>query len=183
LGRFAEAQAEAERAVELDPASPVVNNMLGVVFYSSRDYARAIDAFNRTVELDPRFAPARGFLACAYLGAGKNREALEQIAQMTDAEGEHMALRAWVLSVAGEREAAARVASEAVDRSRRDPIRPGILAGLYWMLGDRDGAFALLDQAYAERDWTMRELKVNPMFDPMRGDPRFARLLKKLNLG
>ncbi len=183
LGRFAEAQAEAERAVELDPASPVVNNMLGVVFYSSRDYARAIDAFNRTVELDPRFAPARGFLACAYLGAGKNREALEQIAQMTDADGEHMALRAWVLSVAGEREAGARVAREAVDRSRRDPIRPGILAGLYWMLGDRDRAFALLDQAYAERDWTMRELKVNPMFDPMRGDPRFARLLKKLNLG
>jgi hypothetical protein len=50
-------------------------------------------------------------------------------------------------------------------------------------VGDRERAFSLLEQAYAERDWTMRELKINLMFDPMRGDPRFARLLKKLNLG
>lgn len=50
-------------------------------------------------------------------------------------------------------------------------------------MGDRERAFSLLEQAYAERDWTMRELKINLMFDPMRGDPRFARLLKKLNLG
>jgi len=146
-------------------------------------FPRAIDAFRRTLELDPAFPPARGFLACAYLGAGMTHEALEQIAQMPDGEGEHKALRAWVLSMAGERDAAARVAREAVGRSAKDPIRPGILAALYWMLGDRDRAFTLLDQAYAERDWTMRELKVNPMFDPMRGDPRFVRLLKKLNLG
>jgi len=180
LGRFAEAQAEAERAQELDPASLIVNNMLGVVFYASRDYPRAIDAFRRTLQLDAGFAPAHGFLACAYVGAGRNREALEQIAQMTDDDNEHRAMRAWVLWEAGEKQSATMLARQVIDRSRRDPVRPGILAGLYWILGERDRAFSFLDQAYAERDWTIRELKVNPMFDPMRTDPRFQKLVAKL---
>jgi TolB-like protein/Tfp pilus assembly protein PilF len=182
LGRFAEAQAEAERAQELDPASLIVNNMLGVVFYASRDYPRAIDAFRRTLQLDAGFAPARELLACAYVGAGRHREALEQIAQMTDDDNEHRAMRAWVLWEAGEKQSGMMLARQVIDRSRRDPVRPGILAGLYWILGERDRAFSFLDQAYAERDWTIRELKVNPMFDPMRADPRFQNLVSKLKL-
>ena len=181
LGRFPEAQAEAERALELDPASVIVNNMLGVVFYISRNYERAIDAFKRTLQLDPTFGPAHGFLACAYAGAGRKREALEQVAQLKDErENEHKALRAWVLWVTGEKQPAAQLAREVIDSSPRSPVRPGILAALYWMLGDRDKAFALFDQAYVERDWTMRELKNNPIFDPMRGDPRFQKLVQKL---
>src|SRR5438093_449178 len=97
LGRFEEARVEAERALELDPASTIVNNMLGVVFYESRNYDKAIAAFRKTLELNPTFGPAHGFLACAYAGAGRKREALEQVAQLKDeGDGEHMALRAWV---------------------------------------------------------------------------------------
>jgi TolB-like protein/Tfp pilus assembly protein PilF len=181
LGRFAEAQTEAEQALELDPASLIVNNMQGVVFYISRNYAGAIDAFQRTLQIDPTFGPAHGFLACAYVGAGRKREALEQVAQIKDqGDSEQTALRAWVLWIAGENEPAAKLARQVIDGSSRSPVRPGILAALYWMLGDRDRAFSFLDQAYVERDWTMRELKVNPMFDPMRADPRFQKLVSKL---
>jgi tetratricopeptide (TPR) repeat protein len=155
--------------------------MQGVVFYISRDYARAIDAFQRTLQLDPTFGPAHGFLACAYVGAGRKREALEQVALIKDqGDTEHTALRAWVLWIAGENEPAAKLARQVIDGSSRSPVRPGILAALYWMLGDRDRAFSFLDQAYVERDWTMRELKVNPMFDPMRAEPRFQKLVSKL---
>jgi TolB-like protein/Tfp pilus assembly protein PilF len=182
VGRLAEARAEVERARELDPASLIVNNMVGLVFYASRDYARAIDAFQRTLELDPTFASARGFLACVYVSAGRNRDALEQLAQMTDDDSEHIALRAWVLWEAGEKQSGAKLARQVIDRSPANPVRPGILAGLYWIVGDRDRAFSLLDEAYAERDWTMRELKVNPMYDPMRADPRFQALVRKLKL-
>jgi adenylate cyclase len=183
LGRFAEARAQAEQAVRLDPASLVVNNMLGLVLYASGDYPRSIEAFRRTLEIDPGSAMARGFLACAYVGAGRNQEALAEIARISDADFEHAVLRAWVLWAAGEREAARRLARELVERPRRVPIRPGILAALHALLGDRDRAFFLLDQAYAEKDWTLREVKITPMLDPLRSDPRFAKLLKKLNLG
>jgi len=183
LGRLAEARVQAEQAVQLDPASPVVNNMLGLVLYASGDYPRAIEAFRRTLELEPGAAMARGFLACAYVGAGRKQEALAEIAHVSDGDLDHAALRAWVLWSAGERDAARQLARELLDRPGRGPMRPGLQAALYAYLGERDRAFALLDRAYAEKDWSLREVKVSPMLDPLRDDPRFAKLLKKLNLG
>jgi len=153
------------------------------VFYAGGDYPRAIEALRRTVDLYPASAMVHGFLACAYVGAGRNREALAEIAGLSDADFEHAALRAWVLWAAGEREAGRRLARELVERPRKEAIRPGILASLHALLGDRDRAFSLLEQAYAEKDWTLREVKISPLLDPLRGDPRFAKLLKKLNLG
>jgi serine/threonine-protein kinase len=182
LGRLAEARVQAEQAVQLDPASPVVNNMLGLVLYASGDYPRAIEAFRRTLELEPGAAMARGFLACAYVGAGRKQEALAEIAHVSDGDLDHGALRAWVLWSAGERDAARQLARELLDRPGRGPMRPGLQAALYAYLGERDRAFALLDRAYAEKDWSLREVKVSPMLDPLRDDPRFAKLLKKLNL-
>jgi serine/threonine-protein kinase len=184
LGRFGEARAQAEQAVLLDPASLVVNNMLGLVYYTSGDYPRAIAAFQRTLELNPEYSLARGFLAAAYLGAGRKQEALAEIARFpASADLDHAALHAWLLLAAGEREAGERMARELLVRPRTQPGRPSVLAGLYALLGDRDRAFALLEQAFAEKDWTLREVKVSPMLDPLREDPRFAKLLKKLNLG
>ncbi len=55
-------------------------------------------------------------------------------------------------------------------------------AVLHALLGDNDRAFALLDKAYAERDWTLRDLKVSPFWDSLCSDPRFPRLLKQVNL-
>jgi hypothetical protein len=61
-------------------------------------------------------------------------------------------------------------------------MHPGILAALYGRLGDKDRAFALLDTALAEHDLVVRELKVSPMWDSLRTAPRFATLLKRVNL-
>ena len=182
LGRVGEARVQAEQALQLDPASLIANNMLGLVYYASRDYPRAVEALRRTLELDPGFGIARALLACAYIGAGRKQEALAEIARVSDADFDQAAFRAWVLWAAGERDAAERLARQLLERPRPDRIRPGVLAGLHVVLGDRNRAFALLDQAYAEKDATLRELKLNPLLDPLRGDPRFAKLLKKLNL-
>ncbi|HYV65810.1 MAG TPA: tetratricopeptide repeat protein [Myxococcales bacterium] len=182
VGRLPEARAEIERAQELDPASVVVSSMVGLIYYAGRDYARAIDAFQKTLELDPKSMLARAMLACAYAGTGRKREALEQLAQVTDADAEHTALRAWVLWMLGEKEAGAKAAREVIGGSSRSQVRPGVLAGMYWVLGDHDRAFSLLDQAYAERDRTLREIKLNPQLDPMRADPRYRELLKKMKL-
>ena len=112
------------------------------------------------------------------------QEALAEIARFpASADLHHAALHAWLLLAAGEREAGQRMARELLEGPRTQPGRPSVLAGLYALLGDRDRAFALLEQAFAEKDWTLREVKVSPMLDPLREDPRFAKLLKKLNLG
>jgi len=183
LGRFDEARAEAERALELDPASPIVNNMLGIVFYESRDYEKAIAAFRKTLELNPAFTPSREVLACAYASAGRKAEALAELDQIKASAVEHVAMRAWILGVAGDATGSRRLMREL---ERRSDLPQGghraVMGALYGMLGESDRAFALLEQAYAERDWMLRDVKVSPMWDSLRKDPRFPRLLQQMHL-
>jgi TolB-like protein/Tfp pilus assembly protein PilF len=181
LGRFPEARAEAERALQLDPASPAVNNMVGLVSYDSRDFGHAIEAFQKALDLDPGFLPAKGFLACAYVAEGRYREGLAQLESFQGPAMEVLVIRAWVLAETGDNSSAARLVSQ-LDRAGKEKMHPAILAALHGRLGDKDRAFALLDAAVAERDVMIRELKVSPMWDPLRGDPRFAKVLKRINL-
>src|SRR5207248_7587184 len=182
LGRFPEARAEADRAVQLDPASPAVNNMLGVVAYDSRDFGRAIEAFRKTLELEPGFLPAKGFLACAYVGAGRREDALAQLDGFKGSSLEVLGIRAWVLADTGDKTGATRLLKHLESRVGEQKMHPAILAALYGRLGDKDRAFALLDTAVAERDLFVRELKVSPMWDSLRTDPRFRQFLKRVNL-
>jgi serine/threonine-protein kinase len=182
LGRFPEARAEAERAVQLDPASVIVNNMVGVVFYNSRDFGRAIEAFQRTLELDPTFVTAKEFLACTYVAAGKVSEGLAQLDGVQGSKPEVLAIRAWVLSHTGDNAGAAQLVRQLDAGAERQKTHPAMLAALHGLLGEKDQAFTLLETAVAERDLMVRELKVSPMWDPLRGDPRFAKLLKRVNL-
>src|SRR5437763_1524704 len=183
LGRFDEARAEAERALELDPASPIVNHMLGIVFYARRDYEKAIAAFRKTLELNPAFTPSREVLACAYASAGRKAEALAELDQIKASAVEHVAMRAWILGVAGDATGSRRLMREL---ERRSDLPQGghraVMGALYGMLGESDRAFALLEQAYAERDWMLRDVKVSPMWDSLRKDPRFPRLLQQMHL-
>ena len=94
--RFPEARAEAEQALQLDPASRVINNMVGVVLLQSRDYPGAIDAFRKTLDLDEGFASAHELLACAYLGAGRQAEALAELGRSTESDVKHEIGRAHV---------------------------------------------------------------------------------------
>jgi TolB-like protein/Tfp pilus assembly protein PilF len=189
LGRFPEARVEAERALQLDPASLIVNNMVGVVAYDARQYDRAIESFRRTLQLDPNFFIAKLFLACAYVSAGKSAqglaelEQLEQLPGLKNAKLELLALRAWMLSTAGDKAAAARLVKELDSRSRDQKMtHTALLAAMQTLVDDKDRAFALLDTAIAERDPMVRDLKVSPMWDPLRADPRFGKMLKRLNL-
>jgi serine/threonine-protein kinase len=182
LGRFAEARAEAERALELDPASVIVNNMLALVFFESRDYEKAIAAFRKTLELNPAFAPAREMLGCTYASTGRKAEALAELDRVKASAIEHVAMRAWILGVAGDAAGARQLMREVEHRSDLQQGHPAVMGALHGMLGDGDRAFALLEQAYAERDWMLRDVKVSPLWDSLRKDPRFPKLLHKMNL-
>jgi len=181
LGRFEEARVEAERALALDPASTIVNNMVGVVFYESRNYEKAIAAFRKTLELNPGFMPTREVLACAYATTGRKADALAELDQIRASAAEHVAMRAWVLAIAGDA-AGARALMRELEDATAMRSHPAALGALHGMLGDSDRAFALLDRAYAERDWMLRDVKVSPMWDPLRKDPRFGKLLQQMHL-
>ena len=183
LGRFEQAEAEAQRALELDPASAIVNNVLGVVFYESRSYDRAIAAFRKALELNPGFAPSREMLACAYASAGRTREALAELDQIRASAAEHIAMRAWILATSGDAAGARRLKEDLDQRSDKMPAQhPAVLGALYANMGEPERAFAELEKAYAERDWMLRDVKVSPLWDPLRKDPRFTRLLQQMNL-
>src|SRR5438067_1648843 len=182
LGRFAEARAEAERALELDPASVIVNNMLGVVFYESRDYEKVIAAFRKTLELNPAFTPSREVHACAYASMGRKEDALAELDQIKASAAEHVGMRAWILAVTGDAAGARALMRELEHRPGLEHGHPAALGALHGLLGDNDRAFALLEQAYAERDGMLRDVKVSPMWDPLRKDSRFGKLLQQMHL-
>jgi len=92
-------------------------------------------------------------------------------------------MRAWILGVAGDTAGSRRLIQELQQRS--DPPygdHPAAVAVLHGMLGDSDRAFALLEQAYAERDWMLRDVKVSPLWDSLRKDPRLPKLLQQMHL-
>jgi hypothetical protein len=87
-----------------------------------------------------------------------------------------------VVYVALEKAEARKILDELKEQSKRRYVAPTVLAAIYGALGEKDQAFILLDKAYDEHDSILVQLKVEPIFDELRSDPRFAVLLKRLGL-
>jgi serine/threonine-protein kinase len=180
-GRFAEAQAEAERARQLDPSSFIVGHLIAALAFDQRDYRKAIEQARRTLELNPGFDLSRILLAEAYLQIGRLGEALAAIDGVNSPSAQLLAARAEVLAASGEKDAA-RALVEQVEQ-RMGAIPPAVaLAGARLALGDREAALAWLEKALAQGDQLLLRLKVNPMWDPLRAEPRFRALLRRMNL-
>ena len=183
LGRIAEAQAEAEQARQLDPTSLAINSVLAMSFYANREYDRAIEQRRKTVELDPTRPLSRVLLANSYLRSGAVREAAAALDKAVDPSTALSAMRARVLAAAGDRAASQRLLADLEKRFDTERTSPGMLAGVHLALGDKDATFAWIGRGVEERDqWVRYGLKTDPDWDPIRSDPRYTALLKKMNL-
>jgi TolB-like protein/DNA-binding winged helix-turn-helix (wHTH) protein/Tfp pilus assembly protein PilF len=186
-GRFREADAEKQRALELEPLSLIINFEVGLASYFSRDYDHAIDRFQKTLELDANFPPPYTFLAAAYEQKGMFEEAItasQRAVTVTQGPPNALAMAglAHVYAASGKKTEARRILAELQKLSEHKYVPATDKALIYAGLDEKDKSFAWLDKAYQEHSFTLSNLKIEPRFDPLRSDPRFADMLRRIGL-
>jgi TolB-like protein/Tfp pilus assembly protein PilF len=182
MGRFDEATAQIKKALELDPLSLIINAVLGWNYLYQRQYARALEQCQKTLEMDPRFGNAQ---LCVFISAalgGRGEEALQALSRFLELQGatpaDTEALRK-AYQTEGVRALWRRWLQ--LQQSQRQGQSPARLAEAYAQLGEKDRAISLLEQGYEERDAELAYLNVWPLFDPLRDDPRFQALVRRMN--
>jgi TolB-like protein/DNA-binding winged helix-turn-helix (wHTH) protein/tetratricopeptide (TPR) repeat protein len=183
MSRFDEAIAEARRSEELDPLSRRAALTVGIRYYYARRYAEAERDLRRVVEGDPSAFAARLSLGLVRLQQGAREEGQAELARAVgDASGNAWALGSlgYAYGVSG-RAADARGVLAKLDRiAESRHVSPFSRALVFVGLGVRDEALDALNQAYVERSGWMPFLKVEPMLDPLRGDPAFQDLVTRV---
>jgi serine/threonine-protein kinase len=157
---------------------------VGTVHLFSRDYVAAIAEFRAILVTDPDWSSGLGMLGRALAAAGQFDEAIARIQEALELSGRpsHKALLAYTLAAAGRTEQARALLRELVTPSRGIVVPPVDLAAVHVALGQHDEAVAVLTRGVEERDEEMMYLKVDPRYDPIRGDARFERVLAALDL-
>ena len=183
LGRFHEAEAEIQRAVDLDPLSVIITMGVAEISGWERKYDAATEQFRKTLELDPNFIGAHGNLADAYEKQGNYKQAEEEGERTENLSGDPDL-------AATLREAYAKSGYPGLLRARlekslrqRDAgkYEPALgIASTYFLAGNKEEGLQWLEKAYDERDSGMVYLNVGSDFDSVRDDPRFQQMVKKV---
>ncbi|HVS82217.1 MAG TPA: protein kinase [Pyrinomonadaceae bacterium] len=187
MGRPDESLAERKRAQELDPLSLMSNFEPGLAFYFARNYDQAIEQFQKTLELDPNFPLVYAHLPAAYEQKGMYDEAIAGFKKGIALRGGtewsfSMSGLGHVYAVSGKKAEARAVLDELKQMSRQEYVPADGIALIYAGLGEKDQAFTWLEKAYEEHAFKMAWLKVEPQWDSLRSDPRFADLLRRVGL-
>jgi eukaryotic-like serine/threonine-protein kinase len=182
--RFTEALAQAQRAQELDPLSVYVNSSLAKVYYNDRQYDRALAGYRQMLELDPDSTRAKRGLGRVLLQQGQYADAIAALRQAVARESHTYFISdlGHAYAVAGRRGEARRMLAQLQDVARQRYVSPVYIAKVYVGLGETAAAMALLNQAFLERSDQLTGLRVDPAFDPLRADPRFIDLLRRVGL-
>ncbi len=185
MERHDEAIAEEKRAQELEPLSLIINKNVGTIFYYARKYEQAIEQYKKALELDPDFARTHFFLGLAYISNSMFEEAIAEIKKAITFSGENtvmLALLASAIAMSGKKDEATKILKDLKKRLKRGYVPSFNLAILYMGLDEKESAFEWLEKAYQERSSWLVSLKVEPILDGLRSDPRFTALLEKVGL-
>ncbi len=183
LARFDEAIAEGMRSTELDPLSAINLIDLGVTYIYAHRFKEAEAEFKKALEIDSAFAYAHWMYGVLLQVSGDLEGARAQYATARERENDAQAIafRAQLGAKMGRREEAVRALSTLDELAKHQYVEAYYRALLYISLGQKDQALAALEQSYAERDGDdIGVIKVDPLLDPLRGDPRFEALVQKV---
>jgi serine/threonine protein kinase/Flp pilus assembly protein TadD len=184
-GRMDEAIREIKRALELEPLSIAMNANLAGAYMYARQNDLALAQARKTFDLEPSHITARVWLANVYESLGMYNEA---IALSEESQKNHMSdqyflfYAGYAYAKTGRREKAEAAVAKLRDLEKTEPVDPYLLATLYVGLGDKDKAFVELEKSFNDRGYYVPLLRVDPLMDPLRDDPRFADLIKRIGL-
>ena len=183
LGRFDEAFAESERARQLDPLSLVIATDDAYLFYTSRKYDRAIKEFRSVLDRDPGFSRAHD-IGLAYVQARQCSAALNDWHSQPERNlAQDWARTAYLEGRCGAPGPARKALDRVLEIEKQRAVNPTMMAvTAYLGVGDKERALEWLDKAYEQRSNELTKLKVDPIFDPLRGDQRFQDLLRRVGL-
>lgn len=184
MGRFDEGFREMGIARRLDPMSLPIRISEGAEFYLTRRYDDALDACDRILEIEPNYANAYLYRGLSYEQKGKWKEALADLetARRLDDSLPSAAMLGEAYALAGDETRARQILSEIHVRAEREHVSPLYPAIVHTGLGDKDLAFSELAAAVEERDPNVLALKFAAIYDPLRSDPRFADLIRRVGL-
>jgi serine/threonine-protein kinase len=185
VGRNDEAAAMIKRAQELDPLSSVIAVNVSRMYHLQNNYDASIENSLKIIELDPNFAPAYDYLALSYLKLGRNAEAIaaaEKGVDLSKRAGIALGDLGYVYAAVGKRAEASDKIKELEEKYTRKEAIGQYIAAVYAGLGDKDKAFEWLEKDFQARNGKLAEIRWQIQFEPLRDDPRFKDLIKRIGL-
>ncbi|HET6271342.1 MAG TPA: protein kinase [Bacteroidota bacterium] len=183
-GRFEEGVAVMKHALELDPLSLIITRDVGWMLYFARRYDEAIEYFQKALDFDPNFMRAHLILGQTYVHQGNLEKAIPEFEAVSRlSQGSLGAIMlGYCHAKAGRISQAKETLRGLLVVSKTKYVPAAGMAILYAGLGEDDRAFEWLNKALEERSGALAYIKVDPFFDSLRADPRFAQVLKKVGL-
>jgi len=192
MGKFSLAKAEIEEAHNLDPLSPIISSNTGLYSYYEHNYDDAIAKYKLTLQSDPDFWVARHYLALAYVQKGMYDDAILELRklikapasgpipdQVIEAETEAAASLGFAYGMAGNKAEARAILNQLEALSKRRYVTGLYFANVYAGLKDNDKVMEYLNHAFEARHPGLVLIRIEPMYDGLRGDERFKQLIKR----
>jgi serine/threonine-protein kinase len=192
MGKFSLAKAEIEEAHKLDPLSPIISANSGLYSYYEHNYDDAIAKYKTTLQSDPDFWVARHYLALAHVQKGMHDAAISELRKLikapatgaipehvVEAESEASASLGFAYGMAGKAAEARAIITRLDSLAKRRYVSPLYFAIVYAGMKDNDKAIEYLNKAFDARHPGLVLIRIEPMFDSLRGDERFKSLLNR----
>lgn len=185
MGRHEEALVEGHTALELDPGSVSIRRTVGWLYYYARRFERAQHHLRRAIEMNPTSEETYRILGLAQAVEGRADEAVATLREAVAFPGSGVLTAgtlAYALARAGAPDEATAIRSELEERAKQEYISPPALATAWLGTADTDRALDWIARSHAERRGWLVYVNVNPIFDPLRGIPRFEAIARAMSL-
>lgn len=174
-----------KQAQTLDPLSPIINVACGLPYYFMRRSERAIKIYRESLETNASFFPAHIYLGMAYEQNGQYEDAVSEFQRALSYSPDNtsaLASLGYIYAASGDEEKAREIIEQLKVESNKRYVSPYRIAELYAGLKEKEHALTQLEKAAAERSWWLIFAGVNHRFDSLRDEPRFIKILRKINL-